>query len=153
MSWVEGMKTARQIGAAALLPGLLLLNSCSAPAPVPSMPRFTEEADADFIARYYSDETSYVLKPSLTDGLFRSICNRTALLDVARQQPRRELAVVVLVHYPSASTEETTKLAWVNDLKVLGYRRIVFLRGGNTMRVKGLPVLESPQVPATLAGK
>ena len=63
------------------------------------------------------------------------------------------LAVVVLIHHPGAREEDTAKVAWVTDLKGLGYQRIVFLRGGNGMRVNGLPVLECPQASATFAGK
>jgi 5,10-methylenetetrahydrofolate reductase len=115
--------------------------------------RFSEEAAADFIARYYSDETSYALKPAMNDGAFRSICDRAMLLKLAAQQSRRDLAVVVLVHYPSEETKDAAKLAWVKDLKALGYQRIVFLRGGNRMQANGLPILASPQAPAAFAGK
>jgi hypothetical protein len=120
---------------------------------VVNAPRFTEEESADFIARYYSDETSYALKPAMMDGAFRLPCDRAALLKVAGQQPRRDFAVIVMIHYPGSRTEDAAKLAWVKDLKGLGYQRVVFLRGGNSMRVNGLPMLESPQVAATFAGK
>lgn len=108
---------------------------------------FTEEETADFIVRYFSDQTSYALKPAMMDGMFRSICDRAYLLKLATQQPRHELAVVVLVHYPEATVENTAKQAWVRDLKRLGYQRIVFLRGQNSMSVNGLQVLEYPQAP------
>jgi len=103
--------------------------------------QFTEEEDADFIARYYSDQTSYLLKPALMDGAFRSVCDRPFLLKLAGQQPRRDLAVIVLIHYPGASEEDSTKLAWVKDLKGLGYQRIVFLRGARSLKVNGLPIV------------
>jgi len=32
------------------------------------------------------------------------------------QQPQRELAVILLIHYRTAESEEHVKLAWVNDL-------------------------------------
>jgi len=115
--------------------------------------KFAEEEEADFIARYYTDEVSYALKPAMMDGVFRSICDRALLLKLAGQQPRRELAVVVLIHYPVAETEDATKLAWVNDLTGLGYRRIVFLRSGNRMQVNGLPILEGPPAAAMSAGQ
>jgi hypothetical protein len=89
----------------------------------------------------------------MREGPYQSIYDRPALLKLARQQPGRELAVIVLVHYPSAATEEPVKLAWVNDLTGLGYRRIVFLRAGRKMQVNGLFVLASPRAPATFAGK
>jgi len=147
------MRTIRDIQVFALLCGLLLLTSCSTPSPEAARASFMEADSADFIAKYYTDETSYCLKPSKMDGAYRSICDRTALLGLARQQPRHELAVVVLVHYPGAGQEDITKLAWVNDLKGLGYQRIVFLRGHNSVQVNGLPVLEIPLASPTIAGK
>ncbi len=112
---------------------------------------FNEEDDADVIIRYYSDSTSYILKPNMMDGQYRSICDRSLVLKVAEQQPRHELAVVVLIHYPGTGLEEPVKLAWVKELKALGYERVVFLRGTNRMKVKGLKVLPDPQEPATSA--
>jgi hypothetical protein len=41
--------------------------------------------------------------------------------------------------------EESTKVGWINDLRGLGYQRIVFLRGRNSMDVKGLAILDGPQ--------
>lgn len=138
----------------ALLSGLLLLTACSTPSPVAPLPKFAEAESADFIARYFSDQTSYALKPMMMrEGQFRAIFDRASMLGLARQQPRHELAVVVLVHYVEPRDEETAKLGWVNDLKGLGYQRIVFLWAGNNMEVNGLPVLESPAAVRVLAGK
>src|ERR1039457_340362 len=89
------------------------LTACSTPSPVTKAQRFTEEETADFIARYYSDETSYALKPAMMDGAFRAPCDRALLLKLAGQQPRRDLAVIVMVYYPNAGEEDTAKLAWV----------------------------------------
>lgn len=137
-----------------------VIGSARFPPPPPGRPdltskpsqKFAEEEAADFIVRYYSDETSYVLKPPMMNGIYRSIYDRPLALKLAAQQPGRQLAVVVLVHYPTTEGEEAIKLAWVNDLKRLGYQRIVFLRGGNKMTVKKLPVLDDPQEPAKSAG-
>jgi hypothetical protein len=141
------------IRAVLLVAGILLLTSCSTSTQVAQAPRFTEADAADFIARYYSDGTSYLLKPATMDGPFRSICDRALLLKLAGQQPRRELAVIVMIHYVGAQQEETTKLAWVNDLKRLGYKRIVFLRGGHRMQVNGLPMLACPEGSGAFSGK
>jgi hypothetical protein len=151
--YVKSLEAASQARAFALLLGLALLSSCSTPSQVASGPKFTEADAADFIARYYSDQTSYALKPVRLDGQYQTVYDRPALLELARLQPGRELAVVVLVHYPNAASEEPVKLAWVNDLTGLGYRRIVFLRAGNGLQVNNLAVLESPRAPATFAGK
>lgn len=136
----------------ALLSGLLLLTACSTPSRVTPLPKFAEAESADFIARYYSDQTSYALKPTMMEGQSFAIFDRASMLGMARQQPRHELAVVVLVHYPDVEIEETAKLGWVNDLKGLGYQRIVFLRGARSMQVNGLPVLESPAAVRVLLG-
>jgi hypothetical protein len=106
---------------------------------------FADGETADLIVRYYSDDTSYLLKPSMMDGRFRAICDRPSVLKVARQQSGRELAAIVLTHYPNSGDEESIKVGWVNDLKGLGYQRIVFLRGRNSMDVKGLAILDGPQ--------
>jgi hypothetical protein len=147
------MKPMVYIKAVLLAAGIFQFTSCSTPTPVAKAPRFAAEGAADFIARYYSNETSYALKPTMLDGQYRSICDRALLLKLAGQQPRRDLAVVVLVHYPTAGGEDSAKLAWVKDLKGLGYQRIVFLRGGNSMQVSGLPILASPQAPTAFAGQ
>ena len=136
-----------------LAAGIVHVTSCSTPTPGARAARFGEEQAADLVARYYTDGTSYALKPVMMDGAFRSICDRALLLKLAGQQPRRDLAVVVLIHHPSEAREDAAKLTWVKDLKGLGYQRIVFLRGGNGMQVTGLPILELPQAAATLAGK
>jgi len=129
------------------------LSACATPSPVARLPKFTEADSADFIARYYTDQTSYVLKPSMTDGAFRFILNRAGLLGLARQQPRRELAVVVLIHYIEPGDEATAKQGWVHDLQELGCQRIVFLRGGKNMEVNGLPILESPPALPAIASR
>jgi hypothetical protein len=147
------MKLMECIRIVLLAVGICQLTSCSTSPPVAQAPRFGEEEAADFIARYYSDGTSYALKPAMMDGPYRSIFDRASLLNLARQQPRHALAVVVLIHYPGVREEDATKLGWVNDLKGLGYLRVVFLRGGNSMRVNGLPMLECPQASVVFAGK
>ena len=87
-----------------------------------------------------------MVKPALRDGAFQSICDRALALRVAAQQPRRELAVAVLIHYTAAAIEASVKTAWVKDLAALGYQRVVFLRAQNQItRVNGLTVLEGPQ--------
>jgi len=136
-------------------PATVTLTGCARRPPrAPGKPRvisqaamqFTEEEQADFIVRYYTDQTSYLLKPALREGAFQSICDRALALRVAAQQPRRELAVAVLIHYTAAAIEESVKAAWVKDLAALGYQRVVFLRAQNQItRVNRLTVLEGPQ--------
>ena len=125
--------------AASLLFVLLLATACS----TPQTARFSEQDQADLIVRYYSEDTSYVLKPSKMDGPFLSILNRDAVLDVAKLQPGRQLAVVILIHYINESEGESVRQKWTSLLKEAGYQRIVFLRGHNGMQVNGLSVLAS----------
>jgi hypothetical protein len=117
----------------------------------PEGPRFTGAANADFIVRYYSDNVSHVLKPLQMEGPFYVACERTTLLNLAGQQPRRELAVVVLISYFSTTAEDRVKAAWVGDLKRLGYHEIVFLRARRGMEVDGLCILKGPESPPTVA--
>jgi hypothetical protein len=125
-----------------LLLVMLLMTSCAtSPSPRAALPRFEEEAQADLIVRYYSDDTSYVLKPVKTDGPFLTILNKDAVFDLAKQQPGRELAVVVLIHYTLDSEAEKVKHAWTSLLTEAGYRRVVFLHALNSMQVTGLLVL------------
>jgi hypothetical protein len=125
--------------AASLLIVLLLASACS----TTQTARFSEQDQADFIVRYYSDDTSYVLKPTKTDGPFLSILNRDAVIDVAKQQPGRRLAVVILIRYNAESEAAIVKRKWTTKLTQVGYQRVVFLRGLNGMRVNGLPILAS----------
>ena len=60
---------------------------------------------------------------------------------MAKQQPRRELAVVVLIHYACQSEVEAVRHKWTNLLTGLGYQRVVFLAASGNMQVNGLPVL------------
>jgi hypothetical protein len=125
--------------AASLLFVLFLATACS----TPRIARFNEQDQADLIVRYYSEDTSYVLKPTKTDGPFRSILSRDAVLDVAKQQPGRRLAVVILIRYRADSEAEMVKRTWRTKLTQAGYQRVVFLQALNGRQVKGLPILAS----------
>src|ERR1035437_10632665 len=119
-----------------------LLTSCSTPRALNSAgPRFSEEAQADLIIRYYSDDTSYVLKPTTTEGAFLTILKKDAVLALAKRQPGRQLAVVALIHYGTESESAAVQQDWTSLLTEAGYQRIVFLRARNSMKMNGLPVL------------
>src|ERR1035438_2127631 len=97
--------------AASLLCVVLLATACSTPRACAGV-RFNEQERADLIVRYYSDDTSYVLKPEKTDGPFLSILKRDDVLAVAKHQPGREMAVVILIHYISESEEQAVQSKW-----------------------------------------
>jgi hypothetical protein len=143
---------ARMIGAVGLV-GLFLLTSCVSPAaaPQPLGPRFTEAANADFIVKYYSDQVSHLLKPLTMEGPFYTACERCDVLSLAGKQPKHELAVILLIRYFSSTEENRVKLAWVEDLKRLGYHDVVFLLAGRGTEVNGLPILPGPEHPPTIA--
>jgi hypothetical protein len=127
---------------APLLLMVLLLTSCATHRrSTASLPRFSEEEQANLIIRYYSDDTSYVLKPATTEGPFLTILRKDAVLALAKQQPGRQLAVVALIHYGAESQADAVKHDWTNLLTEAGYQRIVFLRARNSMKMNGLPVL------------
>jgi hypothetical protein len=105
---------------------------------------------ADFIVRYNDDRTSYVVKPPKKDefagGDYYSIYDRGDVLKLAAAQPGRELAIVVIAHYPTSASEEPAKLAWVKDLQSLGYKGIIFCWAANKVdRIIGLEVRDGPQ--------
>ena len=125
---------------ASLLFILLLATACSTPQTSP-VARFQEQDQANLIVRYYTDETSFVVKPQKTEGQFLSILRRDDVLHVASQLPGRELAVVILVHYPVQDTADAVKTKWTGLLTGLGYQRVVFLGGYGSRQVNGLPIL------------
>jgi hypothetical protein len=144
-------KRATWVFACGVLCGAFLMASCAMPTLAPEGPPFSGEANADLIVRYYSPQVSHLLKPLTKEGPFYVACERPTILSLAAQQPRRELAVVVLISYFSTTEEHRVKAAWMGDLKRLGYRDIVFLRARRGMQVDGLPTLKGPQEPATIA--
>jgi hypothetical protein len=136
----------------------------AAPTGLKARPVFADEEQADFIFQYYSTNTSYVLKPSMREMPvmgsrgwvdFPTPLSCAEVLRVAAAQPRRELAVSVLVFYPGGEVvEEPVKQYWDRELKALSYQRVVFLRGGNkSKQANGLIILQSPQVLVLPAAK
>ena len=125
---------------ASLLLVMLLATACSTPR-TSQVVRFHEQDQANLIVRYYTDDTSFVVKPQKTDGPFLSIFRRDDVLDVAKQQPGRELAVVILIHYPTQDATDAVKTKWTGLLTGLGYQRVVFLSGYGGKAVDGLPIL------------
>jgi hypothetical protein len=125
---------------ASLLFIVLLATACSTPQ-TSQVVRFHEQDQANLIVRYYTDDTSFVVKPQKTNGPFLSILRRDDVLDVAKQLPGRELAVVILVRYPSQDTADAVKTKWKGLLTGLGYQRVVFLGGYGGRHVNGLPIL------------
>ena len=119
---------------------VLLATSCSTPH-TGRRARFTEQEQANLVVRYYTDDMSYVLKPVATEGPFLAVLNKAGVLDVARQQPGRELAVVILIHYGADSETEAIQHKWSNLLTEVGYQRVVFLHAERGLRINGLPVL------------
>jgi hypothetical protein len=118
----------------------LLLTACSTTR-TPPVVRFQEQDRANLIVRYYTDETSYVLKPQATDGPFLSILRRDDVVKVASQSAGRELAVVILVNYPYQGEGDAVMSKWTGLLTGLGYQHVVFLGGYGGKHVNGLPIL------------
>jgi hypothetical protein len=127
---------------ASLLFLVLLATSCSTPQ-IAQTVRFSDEERASLIVRYYTDDTSYLLKPEAKNGPFLAVLNKDAVLEMAKRQTGRELAVVVLIHYGAESEAAAVKNKWRSLLTEVGYQRVVFLRGRHGMQVNGLPVLAS----------
>jgi hypothetical protein len=75
------------------------------------------------------------------EGPFLSTFDKGGVLDLATQQSGRELAVVILLQFNSS---DYVKQDWMKMLKGAGYKRIVFLRAENNLKINGLPVLDNP---------
>jgi hypothetical protein len=145
-------KLAARLAAVVLACGLCLLTSCMGPqGGGPELPRFSGSANADFIFRYFSDQVSHVEKPLTMEGPFYVACERPAVLKLAADQLRREMAVVVLIRYFSAQEEVRVKVGWAQDLKRLGYHQVVFLLAGHSKTIDGLPILPDPPAQAAVA--
>jgi hypothetical protein len=125
---------------AVLLFVVLLATSCSTPRTA-RLARFNEQEQANLVIRYYTDDTSYVLKPEAKDGPFLSVLNKEAVLEVAKRQPTRQLAVVIMIHHGAESELTEVKQKWGTLLTEAGYQRVVILRASKGMQVDGLPVL------------
>jgi hypothetical protein len=85
------------------------------------------------------------------EGPFLVACERAAVLKLAENQPKHDLAVILLIRYFSTPEENRVKLAWREDLQKLGYHSVVFLLAGRTGEIDGLPILADPQSPTTVA--
>jgi hypothetical protein len=118
----------------------LLATSCST-SKTARLARFNEMDQASLVIRYYTDDTSYVLKPAAMDGPFLAVLKKDAVLAVAKQQPARELAVVVMIHHGGDWEVEAVRQKWATLLTDAGYQRVVFLRAKKGMDFDGLPVL------------
>jgi hypothetical protein len=127
----------------AILPlGMIFLVSCASQRPMASGgPRFHEANNADVVIRYYSDNVTRILKPLQIEGPFLSTFDRDGVLDLAKKQSGRELAVVVLLQF---NASDRVKQGWQAPLRQMGYKRIVFLRAEHGMKVDGLSILEGP---------
>ena len=125
---------------ASLLFVLVLATSCSTPR-TSAQARFNEQERANLVVRYYTDDTSYLLKPAAKDGPFLAVLKKDAILAVAKQQPSRELAVIVMIHHGGDWEVEAVRQKWSAQLTEAGYQRVVFLRAAKGMNINGLPVL------------
>lgn len=120
--------------------------SCGAPqSSEPARPVFNEEEKADIVIRYYSDPVNRILKPKQAEGAFLSTFDLKGTLDLAKSQPGRELAVVILIYF---NANDAVKIKWVGLLKNIGYHRVVFLRAKEGAQINGLSILEDPPEPA-----
>jgi hypothetical protein len=101
-----------------------------------------EEERADIVVRYYSDETSYILRPKQMEGPFLSIFKKDKVVALAKRRTGRELAVVVMINYIDESKKVAVKRDWRERLGDLGYHRVVFLRAVPGMKINGLAIME-----------
>jgi hypothetical protein len=128
--------------------GLILLTSCSTQRFVAKTePKFHGTMGADIVIRYYTDDVNRVLKPLQMEGPFLTTFNKDGVLNLAKQQTGRDLAVVIMLQF---NCSDRVKQNWLSPLTQMGYKRVVFLRAENGRKVEGLPILENP---AALTGQ
>ena len=116
------------------------MTSCATKQEVAAVPKFNEEAKANIVIRYYSESISRIIKPLQTEGPFLSSFDKDGVISLAKQQPGRELAVVILIRYNNI---DSVKQTWIERLNSLGYQRVVFLQGDG-MKINGLSILDNP---------
>ena len=108
-------------------------------------PKFHEAKNADLVVRYYSENISRVMKPLQMEGPFLTSFDRGTVLELAKQQAGRDLAVVVLLQFNSS---DRVKRSWLTPLTGMGYKRVVFLRAEEGGKVDGLSIMANPGEPA-----
>jgi hypothetical protein len=122
--------------------GLILLTSCATQQPsATAEPKFHGTMNADIVIRYYPDDVNRVLKPLQMEGPFLTTFNKDGVLDLAKQQGGRDLAVVIMIKY---NCSDRVKQNWLTPLAQLGYKRVVFLRALDGRKVEDLPILANP---------
>lgn len=93
-----------------------------------------------------------MLKPEKLEGSFRSLLSKEQVLEIARQNQGRDLAVVVIGIYPTKAEEDLVMQGWLEPLKAMGYRQTLFLRGGRELEVKGLPIVQNSEPVTAFSG-
>jgi hypothetical protein len=122
--------------------GMVFLASCATSSHrAKEEPKFHEANNADVVIRYYTENVTRILKPVQMEGPFFANFDRTGGLELAKQQPGRELAVVILLEFNSS---DRVKWNWLTPLKEMGYKRIVFLRAEKGLKVDGLSIMADP---------
>ncbi len=97
--------------------------------------------NADIVIRYYTDDVNRVLKPLQMEGPFLTTFSKDGVLDLAKQQTGRDLAVVIMLKF---NCSDRVKQNWLSPLTHMGYKRVVFLRAIDGKKVDGLPILANP---------
>jgi hypothetical protein len=92
-----------------------------------------------------------MIKPSKLDGAFRCAFSSDDVLGIAKAQPGRDLAVIVIDPYPNKKDMDVMKAKWRQSLAELGYHRLVILRSGIGMKVNRLRVIENIETATPMA--
>jgi len=129
-----------------------VVTGCTTSRPAAQVSRFQNEPNASVVIRYYSDATSFMLKPEKLEGSFRSLLDKSQILKIAKDEPARDMAVVIIGIFETKQEEDHVMRAWMRPLKQLGFQRTVFLRAGRHMEVQGLPIIDNPSEQPALSG-
>ena len=116
----------------------LMLSSCATPQP----PQAYHATDSSALVVDVMDtKTSRIIMPAPSGPIANS-----AVVDVAKNLPQHQTAVIILENYTEAQIGEQFRdrgTPWFIGLRCLGYEHIVFLQGNGAANPEGLATLVS----------
>lgn len=102
---------------------------------------FKEAKAANFEVRFNTWDSITITKPDTREAGFLPVLQLSELGEqIAKHNPGRELAVVVVVNNYSESQAAAIGARMKGHLAAHGFKRVVALRGSDTVPIAGLPV-------------
>jgi len=103
---------------------------------------FNQAAAVNLELRFYRWDAVCITKPDTRENGFLPVLDSAEIpLQVEKLVASRNLAAIVIGNSYDAKQVLTIASRWHKRLAALGFRRVVVLRGTDTMRIAGLPIL------------